>query len=131
MNMMMLDGYRARIACDPELDLFRGEIMGLNGSADFYGKSPAELRREFRKSLHLFLEVCREKNIEPVRSCSGRFNLRIPPERLGGGGALPGCERTAGKCAARCRVARLRTTRHPLKPTPARAPAATAGPVPR
>ena len=79
MNMMILDGYKAKISYDPDIDLFRGEILGLNGSADFYGKSPAELRREFRRSLKTFLEVCREKNISPVKNFSGRFNLRIPP----------------------------------------------------
>lgn len=80
MNVMTLDGYTARIDYDPELDSFRGEILGLNGGADFYGKNPKELRAEFRKSLRVFLEVCREKGIEPRRSFSGRFNLRIPPE---------------------------------------------------
>lgn len=80
MNMMILDGYKAKISYDPEIDLFRGEILGLNGSADFYGKSPSSLRREFRKSLQVFLEVCREKNISPAREFSGRFNLRIPSQ---------------------------------------------------
>lgn len=79
MSMMKLEGYKAKISYDPEIDLFRGEILGLNGSADFYGKSPAELRKEFRKSLKVFLEVCREKDISPVKDYSGRFNLRIPP----------------------------------------------------
>ncbi len=80
MNMMTVDGYTAKIEYDEELDLFRGEILGLNGGADFYGKSPKELRAEFKKSLHVFLEVCAEKGIEPRRNFSGKFNLRIPPE---------------------------------------------------
>ncbi|WP_310584519.1 type II toxin-antitoxin system HicB family antitoxin [Deinococcus sp.] len=80
MNVMSLDGYHAKIEYDPELDLFRGEILGLNGGADFYGKNPRELRAEFKKSLAVFLEVCREKGIEPRRHFSGKFNLRIPPE---------------------------------------------------
>lgn len=80
MNMMTLDGYNAKIEYDAELDMFRGEILGLNGGADFYGKNPKELRAEFRKSLQVFLDVCREKGIEPRRSYSGKFNLRIPPE---------------------------------------------------
>lgn len=79
MSMMKLEGYKAKISYDPEIDLFRGEILGLNGSADFYGKSPADLRKEFRKSLKVFLEVCREKDISPIKDYSGRFNLRIPP----------------------------------------------------
>ena len=77
---MTLDGYSAKIEYDAELDLFRGEILGLNGGADFYGKNPKELRAEFKKSLQVFLDVCREKAIEPRRNYSGKFNLRITPE---------------------------------------------------
>ena len=80
MNVMSVDGYTARIEYDPDIDAFRGEILGLNGGADFYGKNPRELRAEFKKSLQVFLEVCREKGIEPRRNFSGKFNLRIPPE---------------------------------------------------
>ena len=80
MNVMTVDGYNARIEYDPEIDMFRGEILGLTGGADFYGKTPKELKSEFRKSLSVFLEVCKDKGIEPRRNYSGRFNLRIPPE---------------------------------------------------
>ena len=80
MNLMNFDGYNARIEYDPDTDMFRGEILGLNGGADFYGKNPKELRQEFKKSLAVFLEVCAEKGIEPRRNYSGKFNLRIPPE---------------------------------------------------
>lgn len=80
MNIMIHDDYKAKIEYDADLDLFRGEILGLNGGADFYGRDPEELRLEFQKSLDIYLEVCREKGIEPQRQYSGRFNLRIPPE---------------------------------------------------
>ena len=79
MNMMEVDGYKAKIEYDPELDQFRGEILGLNGSADFYGKSPANLRKEFKNSLKVYLEVCKEKGIAPTKEYSGKFNLRISP----------------------------------------------------
>jgi predicted HicB family RNase H-like nuclease len=77
MNMMEIDGYKAKIEYDPDLDLFRGEILGLNGSADFYGKTPAGLRKEFKNSLKVFLEVCEEEGINPIKDYSGKFNLRI------------------------------------------------------
>ena len=80
MNLMNLDGYSAKIEYDADLDLFRGEVLGLTGGADFYGKNPRELRSEFKKSLQVFLEVCREKSIEPRRNFSGKFNLRISVE---------------------------------------------------
>jgi len=80
MSMMTVDGFHAKIEYDAELDMFRGEILGLAGGADFYGKNPRELRAEFKRSLKVFLEVCRKKGIEPRRHYSGKFNLRIPPE---------------------------------------------------
>lgn len=83
MNTMEFDGYKAKIEYDPEVDMFRGEILGLNGSADFYGKSPSSLRKEFKNSLLVFLEVCEEKGISPRKEFSGIFNLRIPPKLHG------------------------------------------------
>jgi predicted HicB family RNase H-like nuclease len=80
MNLMNVDGYHAKIEYDEETDLFRGEILGLSGGADFYGSSPEQLRGEFKKSLDVFLEVCKEQGIEPRRHFSGKFNLRISPE---------------------------------------------------
>ena len=80
MNLMKYDDYQAKIEYDEDLDQFRGEILGLNGGADFYGRNPKELRTEFKKSLEVYLAVCKEKGIEPRRNFSGKFNLRISPE---------------------------------------------------
>ena len=80
MNVMTVDGFDAKIEYDPELDVFRGEILGVNGGANFYDKNPKELRVEFKKSLAVLLEVCKEEGLEPRRSYSGKFNLRITPE---------------------------------------------------
>lgn len=80
MNIMTVDGHKAKIEYDSEIDMFRGEILGLNGGADFYGKTPDDLRLEFKKSLQVFLDVCKEKGIEPYKEYSGKFNLRVPPD---------------------------------------------------
>jgi predicted HicB family RNase H-like nuclease len=80
MNLMKMDDYHAKIEYDEQTDQFRGEILGISGGADFYGSSPDELRREFKKSLEVFLKVCKEQGIEPRRQYSGKFNLRIRPE---------------------------------------------------
>ena len=79
-NTMEIDGYRAIIQFDPDIDMFRGEFIGLNGGADFYARDVAGLRREGAVSLKVFLEMCQEDGVEPRRSYSGRFNLRISPE---------------------------------------------------
>jgi|SRR5699024_4415948 len=80
MSIMHLGKYKAKIEYDEETDTFRGEILGLTGGADFYGRTPEELRAEFKQSLNVYLEVCKEQGIEPFRHYSGRFNLRITPE---------------------------------------------------
>lgn len=58
----------------------RNFIVLKNISADFYGKSSTESRREFKKSLKIYLEVCAEKGINPKKEFSGKFNLRMPPK---------------------------------------------------
>lgn len=62
---MELDGYTAVIQYNPETDEFRGEVQGINGGTDFYGKTPEELRREFRASLDFFLHTCAKHGISP------------------------------------------------------------------
>ncbi len=79
MNIMSLEGYKATIEYDPDIDMFRGEILNLNGGADFYGKNPDELREEFKNSLAVFLEMCEEKGIPPTKD-SGDFHLKIPKD---------------------------------------------------
>jgi len=60
--------------------MFPGKILGLCERADFYSANPERLRQEFKKSLNIFLRVCREKGIESRNHYSVKFNLRIPPE---------------------------------------------------
>lgn len=76
---MEIDGYKAIIQFDPDIDMFRGEFIGLNGGADFYARDVAGLRKEGAVSLRVFLEMCEEDGVEPRRRYSGRFNLRMPP----------------------------------------------------
>lgn len=79
-NTMTIDGYRAVIQFDPEIEMFRGEFVGLNGGADFYADDIEGLKREGAASLRVFLEMCAEDGIEPVKAFSGKFNVRVPPE---------------------------------------------------
>lgn len=80
MNTMSINGYRAIIKYDPDIEMFRGEFVGLNGGADFYAGDVAGLQREAARSLQVFLDMCREDGVEPRRHFSGKFNLRLSPE---------------------------------------------------
>ena len=79
-NVMIIDGYRAVIQYDPEIEMFRGEFTSLNGGADFYGDSVAALRKEGEISLRVFLDECTKRGIEPSKSYSGKFQTRLSAE---------------------------------------------------
>lgn len=76
-NVLKVNGHTAVVSYDPEIELFRGEFVGLNGTADFYANSVAELKAQAHESLRTFLAVCEERGIDPVRKFSGTFNVRI------------------------------------------------------
>jgi predicted HicB family RNase H-like nuclease len=80
MNLMTINGYKAIIHYDPILDKFRGEFIGLNGGADFYATTIEALKKEGKASLKVFLEMCEEEGIPPLKEYSGKFNLRVSPE---------------------------------------------------
>ena len=78
-NTMTICGYQALIAFDPEIQMFRGEFLGLNGGADFYAKDVEGLQREGMISLNVFLEACAADGVEPRKQFSGKFSLRVDP----------------------------------------------------
>lgn len=77
MNIIEINGYRAVVQYDPEIDMFRGKFIGVNGGADFYATDIDGLRREGGISLKVFWDMCREDGVEPHKEYSGKFNLRV------------------------------------------------------
>lgn len=78
-NIMTFEGgYKAAISYDPDIEMFRGEFIGLNGGADFYSSDLEGLKKEGKASLDTFIAVCREKGL-PIRKKEGKFLLRLPP----------------------------------------------------
>jgi predicted HicB family RNase H-like nuclease len=78
-NVIEIDGHKAVVSFDPDIGMMRGEFLGLSGGADFYAESVENLETEGRKSLQAYLELCRQKGVEPFRAFSGKFNLRLDP----------------------------------------------------
>lgn len=79
-NQMTINGVKAIISYDSDIDLFRGEFIGLNGGADFYASDAEGLRREGELSLKVFIDACKEDGVEPIKAYSGKFVLRISPD---------------------------------------------------
>ena len=44
-NMMKIEGYCAVIKYDPEIEMFRGEFINLNGGADFYADNITRFKK--------------------------------------------------------------------------------------
>ncbi len=79
-NLLEIEGYHATVQYDAEIEMFRGEFIGLTGGADFYATDIKGLRQEGKLSLKTYLDMCSEKGIEPRRQYSGKFNVRLPTE---------------------------------------------------
>jgi predicted HicB family RNase H-like nuclease len=79
-NVMTINGYQAVITYDPDIQMLRGEFIGLNGGADFYAKDVKGLEREGATSLKVFLDACKADGVDPRKIFSGKFVLRIDPE---------------------------------------------------
>jgi predicted HicB family RNase H-like nuclease len=64
---MKIDGHWATVSVDADSGWFRGEFIGLSGGADFYAETILALAAEGRASLRVYLDLCREKGVEPFR----------------------------------------------------------------
>ena len=77
-NIMTFENnYKAVITYDPEIEMFRGEFIGLNGGADFYAKDLEGLKQEGKASLDMFLQMCEADGVSPRKAVSGKFALRL------------------------------------------------------
>ncbi|MDR2825611.1 MAG: type II toxin-antitoxin system HicB family antitoxin [Deltaproteobacteria bacterium] len=77
--MEFTGGYKAVIAYEPDIDMFRGDFVGLNGGADFYAKDAEGLKKEGQISLDVFLRMCEEDGVSPKKP-QGKFALRLDPD---------------------------------------------------
>lgn len=82
MNNVMTfeDGYKAVIAYDPEIEMFRGEFVGLNGAADFYAADLEGLKREGKTRWKSFWRSVRKRG-SPPRSRRGALPCGSIPRR--------------------------------------------------
>ena len=51
-NTLDISGFKAVVTYDPDIDMIRGEFIGLNGGADFYASDIKGLRKEGATSLN-------------------------------------------------------------------------------
>lgn len=76
---MIYKGYTATVEFDEDEGAFLGKVVDLLDVITFQGKSVDELNAEFQISIDEYLAFCKEKNREPEKPYSGKFNVRITP----------------------------------------------------
>lgn len=79
MATMEYKGYIARIDVDEDNDGLHGRVINISDVINFKGKSVAELRKEFAKSMEVYFKFCREEGEAPDQPFSGKFVLRVDP----------------------------------------------------
>jgi predicted HicB family RNase H-like nuclease len=78
--MIEYKGYVAHIELDEDLELFHGEVINTKDVITFKGESIAELKKELKCSVDLYLDFCAKHGKEPDKPLSGKFTLRMPPD---------------------------------------------------
>lgn len=78
--MMEYKGYVAGVEFDDVAGVFHGEVVNTRDVITFQGESVVELRREFEKSVDVYLDFCARHGKDPDKPLSGKVMLRLPPE---------------------------------------------------
>lgn len=79
--MMRHEEYIAEIKYDDDAEIFHGEVINTRDVITFQGASVRALKKEFKNSIEDYLEFCKKRGESPDRPFSGKFNLRIDPEK--------------------------------------------------
>ena len=79
-NVLSYKGYYGSIEFSLEDYCLFGSLIGLeNGAMTYEGNNLQELKNRFEETVDLYLLHCEECGIEPQKSFSGLFNVRVNP----------------------------------------------------
>lgn len=78
--MLKYKGYTGYVVYDDEARIFHGEVAALKAVITFQGITVDEIEQAFKDSIDDYLDWCKERDKEPEKPHSGKFNLRMPPD---------------------------------------------------
>ncbi len=79
-NTLKYKGFLGSVAFSEADNVFFGKIEGIDGLVNFEGESVKELTDAFHEAVDDYLAYCEEEGIEPHKSYSGTFNVRLSPD---------------------------------------------------
>jgi len=75
---MTYKDYRGSVKYSAADDILYGEIVGIDDSVSYEGKTLEELETDFRNAVDDYLDLCAETGKTPQKEFKGAFNVRIP-----------------------------------------------------
>lgn len=78
--MLTYKGYIGHVEFDDEAGIFHGEVINTRDVITFQGSTVVQIKKAFMESVNDYLVFCKERNEEPEKPFSGKFNLRLDPE---------------------------------------------------
>ena len=84
MGYLYYKNYIGSVEYDDKADCLRGRVLGIRDSLMSYeGMSLEDLRKDFQKSVDLYIEACYAKKKEPIRPYSRPLKIRLNPDLYG------------------------------------------------
>jgi len=77
---MTYKGFVGVATIDMEAGILFGRVVNTRSVITFQSENVAELEKEFRTSVDVYLEACEEEGITPERPVAGNISLRTTPE---------------------------------------------------
>lgn len=79
MSIMVYKDFIATVSYIDKKELFEGVVEQVPQIEKFYGCSVVELKDSFKTVINSYLFWCKKNSVEPQKSYSGSFNVRITP----------------------------------------------------
>ena len=79
-NVLEYKGYYGTVEFSAADNILFGKVIGINGLISYEGESIKILKEDFEGAIDDYLDMCKEKNIDPEKSYQGNFNVRVSPE---------------------------------------------------
>ncbi|WP_436415580.1 type II toxin-antitoxin system HicB family antitoxin [Petrimonas sp.] len=79
MGQLKYKNYIGSVEYSEDDNILFGKVQGIRGVISYEGNSLSELETDFKNAVDDYLTICREKGIEPQKSFSGSFSIRISP----------------------------------------------------
>ena len=80
MNTIEYKGYLGEITADLEIKKLVGRVINTRDVITFYADTVSGLEKEMKVSVDQHLAFCKKHGVGPIRTYSGRLNLRETPD---------------------------------------------------